>query len=297
MASANWPIVWDTYATVRLHPILVQTLCFIYLILRSFFRSVWALLALGWIPVLYLLLGGGSKTDTKVFSRSDSMFYFLRIYSFARLNEILRVEHLQPSKLVYDNHLPPVLTRPKPVSFAKKIQETKKLTTPTKTSVIQIPDEPEKIIINPPNEKVEVQNVPKEDIDSSFSEKINENEILKPEEILNIQIVDKDVENPTKIELKIPESEPQTVESGKISIDSENLAVASEQEKTLISDSEPPVEPEAQKLPLVNSISEENSSPVSENEPEINQKIEPEIAAQIDPIIKVPARVTKKIKK
>ena len=214
-----------------------------------------------------------------------------------RLYEIFRVEHLQPSKLVYDNHLPPVLTRPKPVSFAKKIQETKKITTPTKTSVIQIPDEPPKIIINPPDEKIEVQNVPKEDIGSSSSEKIDENEILKPEEILNIQIVDKDVENPTQIELKIPESKPETVETAKISIDSENLAVASEPEKPSTSDSEPPVEPEAQKLPLVNNISEENFSPVSENEPEINQEIEPEIAAQIDPIIKVPARVTKKFRK
>ena len=195
------------------------------------------------------------------------------------LYEILRVEHLQPSKLVYDNHLPPVLTRPKPVSFAKKIQETKKITTPTKTSVIQIPDEPPKIIINPPDEKLEVQNVPEEDIDSSSSEKIDEKEILKPEEILNIQIVDKDVDNPTQIELKIPEFKP------------------SEPEKPFSSDSEPPVEPEAQKLPLVNNISEENSSPVSENEPEINQEIEPEIAAQIDPIIKVPARVTKNVEK
>ena len=204
---------------------------------------------------------------------------------------------MQPSKLVYDNHLPPVLTRPKPVSFAKKIQETKKITTPTKTSVIQIPEEPAKIIINPPNAKLEVQNVPKEDIDSSSSEKIDENEILKPEEILNIQIVDKDMDNPTQIELKIPESKPETVESGKISIDSENLAVASEPEKPFIPDSEPPVEPEAQKLPLVKNISEENSSPVSETEPEINQEIEPEIAEQIDPIIKVPARVTKNFEK
>ena len=78
MGSANWPIVWDTYATVRLHPVVVQGLCFLYLLLRGIFRSVWALLALGWIPVLYLLLGGGTKTDIdsapkKVFSRLGNL--------------------------------------------------------------------------------------------------------------------------------------------------------------------------------------------------------------------------------